>query len=462
MNTIITNTCSGQDILLEGSHIQAVDRPEVIAGMAEPDTLYIDADQAQVLPGFNDSHMHLRMTGQMLTGCQLAEAKSIAQIQEILRGSREPFIHGMGWDQEKLQEKRMPVREDLDAVSLTVPIVCERYCTHILTANTAAMNLAGVWHEDGLFQEAECEPLLEALDKEAQRHIEAAVDHCLACGLTTVQIADLKSGNWRQLLPLYRKASERIRIHHQINITDPDEMRLFLQTAGEYETDTHTFGPFKGFADGALGGRTAWLQTDYADDPGNRGIQVMTEEEMETFVSACEDLKRPVVFHAIGDAAIAQLLRVYDRHPGMEQGILHVQITDEAILQDLARLQTACLVQPVFWRSDRQIAAARVGEAKAATSYAFGTMMRSTLTSMGTDCPIEDCDPLENIRWAQKLPDALTRQEALWGYTEGSAAVMGRSHDLGKLEPRYLADLVFVKDGKVMKVMVNGKLQVNL
>ncbi len=276
--------------------------------------------------------------------------------------------------------------------------------------------------------------------------------------MTTVQIADLKTGNWRKLLPLYRDASQRIRIHHQVNITDPKEMEDFLREARLYETNTHTFGPFKGFADGSLGGRTAWLGREYADEPGNFGEPCMTEEEMETFVEACDRLNRPVIFHAIGDAAIRQVLAVYRRHPGMKQGILHLQITDEAILQDLERLQTDCMVQPVFWRSDRNIVEQRVGTRMARTSYAFGWMASHARVSLGTDCPIEDCDPLENIRWAVSMPGGLSEKQALTAYTEGSAWAMGRSRDLGKLAPGYLADIVFVRDGTVTGVMVNGQM----
>lgn len=206
MKTVITNTLGGRDILVDGNRIAALGTPAMIRSMAGPDARILDVQKSMALPGFNDSHMHLRMTGQMLTGCRLDTAGSITEIQSILRSCHEPFVHGMGWDQENLLEKRMPERRDLDAVNPDIPIVCERYCTHILTANTAAMKLAGVWREDGIFQEAACEPLLEALDSQAARHIQAGVDHCLARGLTTVQIADLKTGNWRKLLPLYRDA----------------------------------------------------------------------------------------------------------------------------------------------------------------------------------------------------------------------------------------------------------------
>lgn len=66
---------------------------------------------------------------------------------------------------------------------------------------------------------------MKLLEENEEEQLNAAVDHCLEKGLTAVQPADLKSGNWRRRLPLYKKASEKIRIHHQVNINDPKEMR---------------------------------------------------------------------------------------------------------------------------------------------------------------------------------------------------------------------------------------------
>ena len=40
-------------------------------------------------------------------------------------------------------------------------------------------------------------------------------------------------------------------------------------------------GPLKLFKDGSLGGRTAAMRKEYQDDPGNRGVECITKEEMD-------------------------------------------------------------------------------------------------------------------------------------------------------------------------------------
>ncbi|UNT93462.1 hypothetical protein [Allobaculum sp. Allo2] len=46
---------------------------------------------------------------------------------------------------------------------------------------------------------------MKLLEENEEEQLNAAVDHCLEKGLTAVQPADLKSGNWRRRLPLYKK-----------------------------------------------------------------------------------------------------------------------------------------------------------------------------------------------------------------------------------------------------------------
>lgn len=473
-NANIYSHPEADSILISDNRIVQIGKYEQLKNdMSDSDCAEMtDLEGIWIYPGFHDSHLHLVMTGQALNCANLSQASSIAEIQELLRDQKGSVIHGMGWNQENLNEKRMPERADLDEVSQTRPIVIERSCTHILAANTAAMKKAGVYHEDGIFREDECSVFMPMLEENESELIESAVEHCLKKGITCVQPADLKDTNYLRRLPLYKNASEKIRIHHQINLTDRKEIEKLLKIIPDYQTDTHTFGPFKGFADGSLGGRTAWMKEDYHDDPGSRGICTMSREKMDEFVKTCRDLDQQVVFHAIGDQAIQQILEVYEKYqdPGnsLRWGILHVQITDEEILRRFRDQHILAFLQPVFWKADQPILISRVGEKKAETSYAFGRLNRDTAVMLGTDCPIEDCDVFQNMFYAMNSQDPLSLQEAVKCYTENAAYSAFMEDRLGKLEPGYLADLTFLdreltdpsqeNRPEVVNTMVNGKL----
>ena len=60
-------------------------------------------------------------------------------------------------------------------------------------------------------------------------------------------------------------------------------------------------GPLKLFADGSLGARTAHMRNGYADAPDNKGIQTITEKDLEEHCRYAEKAGLQVVTHGIGD-----------------------------------------------------------------------------------------------------------------------------------------------------------------
>ena len=72
-------------------------------------------------------------------------------------------------------------------------------------------------------------------------------------------------------------------------------------------------GPLKLFKDGSLGGRTAAMRKEYQDDPGNRGVECITKEEMDEFCRLADAAGIQVVTHVIGDRAIEDVIESYEK-----------------------------------------------------------------------------------------------------------------------------------------------------
>ncbi len=138
-------------ILAVGSH------SEVNSHKGEA-TRVFDLQGRAMLPGFVDSHGHVVLGGlQALSANLLAPpdgaVTDIAGIQQTLttwvknnteRVEATQLIIGFGYDQSQLAEKRMPNRDELDAVSGDIPIIIVHQSGHFGVANSRALEQAGI------------------------------------------------------------------------------------------------------------------------------------------------------------------------------------------------------------------------------------------------------------------------------------------------------------------------------
>ena len=100
-----------------------------------------------VIPGFNDSHTHIR--GRPQRYIELSEVTSIEEIQLLIRAKiaeigEGEWITGYGWSEDELDEGRRPLRLDLDAVSPNNPVILTRAGGHSAVTNSLALQLAEI------------------------------------------------------------------------------------------------------------------------------------------------------------------------------------------------------------------------------------------------------------------------------------------------------------------------------
>jgi predicted amidohydrolase YtcJ len=249
-------------------------------------------------------------------------------------------------------------------------------------------------------------------------------------------------------------------------------------------------GSAKLFADGTLGGQTAWMRRPYRDKPETRGFPVLEPEELHRLVRKAAGANLQVTIHAIGDAGVELSIAAFEGvtapgHNPLRHGIIHCQITAPDLLERMARNGILALVQPGFLADDLYILESRVGPELAATSYAWGSMARLGIpVSYGTDAPVSSLNPLLGIEWAVLRQDPANNgyppggfypaervdvYTALDAYTRGSAFAGFAEDSLGRIAPGYLADLVFldrnifaippeeIHQAKVLRTMMAGE-----
>ena len=477
----------------QGGRIRALGGPELLAA-APPELPRTDLGGGWALPGFNDSHLHLLDVGRGLASVDLFGASGPADIAArcaaFVRAHAVPpgqAVYGNGWNQDLFAGPHtLPTRADLDAAVPDHPLLLDRVCGHIMLCNTAALCAAGITSQtpdppgggidrgpggepNGLLRDnavALVRPLLPAETPAAcAGRWRAALAHAAAHGLTSVQTCDVRSRDWPTVLAALEELDAQdalpLRLTLQCAMDTPEDLQA-LWDAG-YRPGAHgkrwKIGPLKLFLDGSLGARTAWLRGGYADAPGAHGLCCLPMAEALALARKADAAGMQVVAHAIGDGAMEEMLDIIETlnaprggaNP-LRHGVVHCQVTAPGQWDRLAALGAGALVQPIFLDYDHTIVTARCGAALAGTSYAFGDAVRRGLpVSYGTDAPVESLDPLRNLYAAvTRRPlsggapwqpqQAVTRAQALFCYTQGSAWQEFAEAEKGRLAPGFLAD----------------------
>ncbi|HEX3722409.1 MAG TPA: amidohydrolase family protein, partial [Nitrolancea sp.] len=177
----------------------------------------IDLGGRFCLPGLNEAHNHMIGFGTALGHVEAGFPK-VHSIEEIKRNVAErarttppgTWIQGRGYDDNKLDERRHPTRQDFDEVAPDHPVIIVNGSGHMSVVNSLALKLAGVtrdtpdpqgghlMHDDqgeltGLLQET-AQQLVRAIipDETVDDHV-AALGRCndayVAAGITSSQDA---------------------------------------------------------------------------------------------------------------------------------------------------------------------------------------------------------------------------------------------------------------------------------
>ncbi|WP_256204932.1 amidohydrolase family protein [Aeropyrum camini] len=194
------------------------------------------------------------------------------------------------------------------------------------------------------------------------------------------------------------------------------------------------------FADGSLGGRTAYLRNPYisGERDGWRGLKLLSSGDIEEAAVSNSSLGLATAVHAIGDAALDEVLEGFSRavSRGVEPGMLrveHASLAWPSQIERLASLRVWTVVQPMFRVSDWWLES-RVGADMLHAAYPFASMLKAGVKlAISTDAPVETYDPAETFKAAIGLcssrlcreSESLTPRETLKLYTLNSVLASG-------------------------------------
>jgi predicted amidohydrolase YtcJ len=388
--------------------------------------------------------------------------------------------------------ERVPNRHDLDDISPRNPVILTRICGHVAVLNTAALQMAGITADtrveggvvgigddgkpDGVLSEGAIRYAYRSIprldDDDMRRLLEKYGPHVASFGLTHLNTDDVGMFNFdfRRAIHFYTEAEGDgklpFRVRQQIMLPKRELLVDFLSEGWRTGDGTpfYQIGPLKLITDGSLGGRTAFLQEDYRDAPGERGVAMFEQNELNELIFIAHSSGMQVAAHAIGDGALEMCLNAFENAQAASPGIIrhqivHAQIADDRQLDRMKALHVGAAIQPCFAPSDREMAVEHLGRAWASRSYRWKTMLRKGIAlSAGSDAPIESLRPLDGVHAAVTrqsqagspeggwIPEEkLSVAEAISLYTWGGAWHGGNEKRRGEIAPGRDADLTVLE-----------------
>ena len=341
---------SAEAVAVRAGRITAVGSRAELLKLQGANTRVVDLQGKTLLPGFVDPHSHISVVGLQAISANMlpppdGNNASIAQLQETLRQymqtSPEPqklgIVLGFGYDDSQLKEQRHPTREELDAVSSTLPIMIIHQSSHLAVLNTPALKQAGITassvnpqggvigrkagsqEPNGLLEESAFFAVVPTVmpklsDLQTTSWLEKAQELYLQFGYTTVQDGRADPSNITQAIAAAKLGTFKIDV-----VSYPDLLEIVdnpLMDGPYYSRDyTQRFriGGVKLNLDGSPQGKTAWLTHPYHHPPAGKpddyaGYNVMPDNEVNDLVSKAFQKGWQVLVHTNGDAAIDQLI----------------------------------------------------------------------------------------------------------------------------------------------------------
>ncbi len=488
---------------IEDGRFVAVGADEKVLAAAGPNTRVIDAAGARIVPGLMDAHIHLGNGAMSLKGLDLRPATSREDLLRRVAGAAAALPDGAwllarGWSAESWPDQRLPTADEIGEAAGGRPALLTRMDGHMLIASRAALEAAGVTAKgpkdpsggrisrtaggepDGAVYD-EAMPLLQAQvpgeTVETRRALmRRALTEINSMGIT--QVGAIESRSWLEdvLVPMDEAGELTLRVRAAVS-EDETASRGWIMLQ-KWAVSMRSASPrvqvvgFKGYMDGSLGSRTAWLHEPYLDDeenPQNTGLpaSLASSGELGRLVGFGAKMDVQPWVHAIGDRANTVVLDWYGDIPAeirrdLRPRIEHAQHLTPLDIQRIAGLGVVASMQPLHKADDGRYAERRLGAERCATSYAFRDLLDAgACLAFGSDWPVVSCSPWLGVEAAVTsrtldgsvfVPEqAITVEEALRAYTTGAAFSMHTEDRTGAIIAGNLADFV-VLDRDVLSI----------
>ena len=484
-----------QALAVRAGRVAALGPDDDIRSLAGRATRVIDAGGRLVLPGFQDTHIHLQDSGQDYSqNADLSAARTpddlVAALSAFATTHSRQWVNGTGWYSGIFHSGNLD-RHLLDRAVPDRPCLIVASDGHNACMNTLGCEAVGLTADtpdpqNGHFvHDAKGEPsgmLYENAIMWAESRMPKPSDADFAAGVKWAQALGHRNGITGVIdarvderhVRVYRaleaagELTMRVAATALVNAFDTTEGAMARLTAlragnsgGRFKVHSAKF-----FLDGVVENRTAAMTAPYSDSAGGNAPVMFTPGQIAEMFTAFDAARFQIHVHAIGDMAVRAALdgceaarKANGEWPSLHQ-IAHIQFIDPADIPRFRALGVMANVQPLWARSEpsvTEVAVPMVGNERSRWIYAFRSLLDAgAAMALSSDWGVSTLNPFQIIETAvtRQVPGAegkappflpeerITRAEAVAGYTVGAAAAAWRTADTGTLGIGKCADLI--------------------
>jgi predicted amidohydrolase YtcJ len=415
----------------------------------------VDLAGAFVTPAFVDAHVHTTATGLSLTGLDLRTAASVRDVLDAVEraardGGGRPIV-GAGWDETHWPEGRPPTSAELDRASYGGAVYLARVDAHCAAVSSALMaTVPGLAARTGYRPDG-------TLTREAHDAARTASLQALTPGrVRDAQRVALRNAAAHGIGSVHEMAGPAISSEGDLggllDLSGAEDLPEVIGYWGElFGIDTARELGATGvggdlFCDGSLGSHTAALREPYADRPETSGALRFETAELAEHLVRCAEAGLQAGFHAIGDAAIDQVLDAVDqatqrlgRNAGAGQRLEHAEYVRDP--NRLAASGMFASMQPAFdalWGGTDEMYARRLGPHRAMALNRFAGLAAAGVPLVfSSDSPVTATGPWAAVRAAAYPSDpgaAISPRSAFLAHTRAGWRAAGRDGE-GVLGP---------------------------
>lgn len=328
-----------------GGRFVAVGSSDEVRRLVGPGTRLVDLQGRFVSPGLADGHFHNEGGG---TGIDLSHARSLAELLTIVANAAATaapgalLVSNSDWHEAQLKEQRLPTAAELDQAAPRNPVVLVRG-GHSIILSAGALKQFNITRDTPvpaggqisrdeagaltgeIFDTAKALVPLPAPKPLAMDDIVATQRALNAYGITAVRIPGSYKGDMLQALRLWRQAAAEHSLTLRYTVYMPgfgfrtaqqvdDAIAKWGVTQDEGD-DFVRIGGIKLIVDGGFEG--GHLSRPYQEPYGRGGSYAgLTVSPPEAYEAVVREINRrgwrPTT-HAVGDAAVDQVLTAYEK-----------------------------------------------------------------------------------------------------------------------------------------------------